>query len=73
MHPEHVAWMGGSSPRPYPQVAGTPEGAYVIKLFEADLKIWEDHWQDKAPSEVRNLFWGRARHDAHASYREVKS
>ncbi len=61
--------MGGSRPRPYPEVAGEPEGAYVAQLYAADLKLWEEFWREVAPWEVRKTLWGRARYDAHATYR----
>lgn len=68
-HPPHEAWTGGSSPRPYPEVAGEPEGAYVAQLYAAELKVWQDHWQERAPLDVRKIFWAHARYDAHATYR----
>ncbi len=72
-HPKHVTWMGGSVPRPYPEVAGSPEGAYVARLFQDEVNVWESHWGDKCAVDMRKVFWGRARYDAHATYRDAGS
>lgn len=71
LHPEHVAWMGGSSPRPGLEVIGTPEGDYVVKLYWDQIDIWVAFWEERCPAEQREIFFGRARYDAHATYRDA--
>ena len=73
LHPDHEAWMGGTPPRAYYEVAGSPEGAYVVDLFDAQCSIWMDYWNEtEVPLEQRSIFWGRARYDAHATYRNYE-
>ena len=66
---ELVAWMGGTPPRPYGDVAGEPEGAYVSRLYSEQIDTWENNWNEPCPSDLHSIFWRRARYDAHATYR----
>jgi hypothetical protein len=73
LHPDHVAWTGGTPPRAFYEVAGSPEGFYVVELFNNQCMVWMTHWKEKSvPLEQRNIFWGRARYDAHATYRNYE-
>ena len=66
-----IAWTGGTPPRPWGLVARTPEGRYAEKLYREQVKVWLDHWGEVVlPRDVHAIFWGRARHDAHATFRE---
>ena len=69
-HPEHTAWTGGSSPLTFNLVALTPEGDYVLQLYREQVALWSDYWGDTPPADVLDTFWGRARYDAHATYRD---
>ncbi len=68
-HPEHVAWMGGSSPASIHDI-GVGEYQYAMELYFDTLRIWEDYWTPEvASARLHDLFWNRARDDAHATYR----
>jgi hypothetical protein len=68
-HPEHVAWTGGTSPRPIHEI-GVGEYLYAMELYFEDVDIWEDYWSPEVAGKgLRELFWNRARADAHATYR----
>lgn len=70
---QHVAWTGGSSPRPVMELSEA-EWEYAKKLYVDDLDTWRSFWQeDTVPVDIRNIFWGRARHDAHATFRARKN
>ncbi len=67
--PEHTAWTGGSSPKPYAETS-TVEQIYTVKLFMADCRLWLDYWrEERVPLDVKDIFWNRARGDAHATFR----
>lgn len=68
-HPEYVAWTGGSSPRSYRETLGTPEGAYAVQLYNEQIEQWEATFRERCPAGVCDVFWNRARSDAHATYR----
>ena len=66
---EHVAWTGGSSPRLTVDVSHD-EWEYIKKLYAEDLDTWRSFWQeDVVPLDVKDIFWNRARYDAHATFR----
>ena len=65
---EHIAWTGGTSPRSFHEVSEA-EYQYVLELFWNDCNLWRDYWKGELTSEVLDTFWGRARYDAHATFR----
>ncbi len=68
-HPPHVAWTGGSRPLE-PALVSQDEWDYAKKLFIEQMDEWRAYWREEfVPVGVRNTFWGRARYDAHATYR----
>lgn len=67
---EHIAWTGGSSPRPMQEI-GVEEYAYAMELFFEDVRIWEDYWNEPINKGANEIFWNRARGDAHATFRDL--
>lgn len=65
---DRIAWTGGSRPKPWGDIS-PEEKRFVGTLFNEQRKLWEDFWKEKLPRDLRNLFWGRARYDAHATFR----
>ena len=67
---EHVTWMGGSPPRPFPEIS-VEEYQYAMEIYFDDVRIWEDYWSERVSRDLADLFWNRARHDAHATFRDL--
>jgi len=68
-----VAWMGGSCPAPFDQVSDD-EQRYAFHLFAEQRQVWLDYWKPHdptLPNDVCETFWGRARYDAHATFRAL--
>ena len=66
---EHVAWTGGTTHGKWKDITEA-EQAYVHKLFENECGFWKGYWKTKnIPVNTRNIFWNRARLDAHATFR----
>jgi hypothetical protein len=77
-----VAWMGGCRPRPLAELSAD-ERCKVRALFRAECATYAGAWGDLLPPspvcpvsgkpvdrlDMARLFWGRARYDAHATYR----
>ncbi len=67
---EHITWTGGTKPGKYSGITNI-EQAYVLELFQAECNIWSNHWKTTViPPDTRAIFWNRARHDAHATFRQ---
>lgn len=66
-----TAWMGGSRPKPIEECS-SDEIALVSALFREQFKTWHDYWKDSPSLDVARIFWNRARHDAHATMRNLK-
>lgn len=70
---EHRAWTGGDGPRPLRECSAE-ERAYARKLYRAECRVWCDFWgRDGYELDVARVFWNRARHDAHATFRPRSS
>ena len=69
-HLEHVAWTGGSRPASIRDIS-VAEYAYAMELYFEDCLVWSEYWEEDTPWQIRQLFWHRARSDAHATYRAV--
>ena len=68
---EHVTWTGGTNPGKFKDITEI-ERAYVHELFQAECAVWIDYWKTRTiPVETRNIFWNRARNDAHATFRHA--
>ena len=69
MTPQHRAWTGGSPPPPWPD---TPDAQrrYAVRLYRDQCREWRAFWGDSPDADTARIFWGRAIHDAHATYRE---
>ena len=67
---KHVAWTGGSFPL---SPADTPrdEWQYSNQLFHEQVEMFQAFWGDDPDLNTRNVFWLRARADAHATFRKV--
>ena len=66
-----TAWMGGSRPKPIKECSAD-EVALVSLLFREQFQTWHDYWKDSPSLDVARIFWNRARHDAHATMRNLK-
>lgn len=62
-----TAWTGGSTPAPLSAITPT-ERAMVTAYFREQAREYLNFWGD-FPPDVRRIFWGRARYDAHANMR----
>ncbi len=72
---EHVTWMGGSSPLPVIEIS-VEEYAYAMELYFEQREEYRAYWKDHGrqhEQDYAEMFWNRARHDAHATYREATS
>ena len=65
-----TAWMGGSRPKPITECS-VEEIALVSALFRDQFKTYYEYWKDYPSRDVARLFWNRARHDAHATTRNL--
>lgn len=70
--PERTAWTGGSSPRPWVYLS-EGEKELVGEMYDEMVLDWQYYRGDQPPLDVLNTFWGRARYDAHATYRKIGS
>ena len=61
------AWTGGSPPRPLASIS-LAELFDVGLLYAEQCQVYREAWGD-VPEDVARIFWGRARHDAHATHR----
>jgi len=64
--PRH-AWTGGSAPDPLRSITRRELGL-VRAEFRTQARQFADFWGRLPLAEAR-IFWGRARHDVHASIR----
>lgn len=65
-----IAWTGGSSPHPWRDLTGD-ERRTVKQLFREQLWSFGEYWRECPDKAIRALFWNRARHDAHATHRDL--
>lgn len=63
-----ICWMGGSRPRKSSQI-DLIESATRKFLFREQVQTWRNYWGDSPDWDTLRLFFGRARHDAHATLR----
>ena len=69
---KHIAWTGGSAPRPVPDIS-VEEYQYAMELYFADREEFRAYWKDYGlgdEKEYNDMFWNRARHNAHATFRK---
>ena len=66
-----TAWMGGSRPKPIEECS-SDEIELVFALFREQYETWHDYWKDPPSFDVARIFWNRARHDAHATFRSLE-
>jgi hypothetical protein len=66
--PTRIAWMGGSSPRPFDEVSEW-EVEMCQELYLEQCFDWMQYWREDLPGDVGAIFWHRARGDAHATFR----
>lgn len=64
-----IAWTGGTAPKPLLGISKKERGL-VSYLFQEQVMIWLDYWKVKVPLDVCRIFWNRARHDAHSTFRD---
>ena len=63
-------WSGGSTPDPA-HLISKGERQLVIGLFLEQVFVFFNFWHSFPDEETRELFWGRARFDAHATFRPL--
>lgn len=63
------AWTGGSTPAPL-SLTSPEERATVRAFFREQVADYVAYWGSIGRDHLR-LFWGRARHDAHATHRAL--
>jgi hypothetical protein len=63
-----LAWMGGSRPAKLSRI-GMLERSTVSNLFREQFDTFRDYWGTAPDADTARLFWNRARHDAHATWR----
>jgi hypothetical protein len=65
------AWTGGTRPAPLARIDAI-ERALVQLFYVEQIDTWQDYWHETPPADVIEIFWNRARGDAHATLREFK-
>ena len=72
LHPmQSIAWTGGSGPTA-PSGITTMEAAYAKALFRSQCNTFRHYWRTRViPYDTMRIFWGRARGDAHATFRNA--
>lgn len=63
-----VAWTGGSEPADIHSVSGL-ESNLAHRLYDMQLAAFAAFWGKGADQGTRELYWRRARFDAHATVR----
>lgn len=63
-----VAWTGGSRPAPFVGIHKL-EAALAVALYKAQFAAYNAFWGKDPDEYVRNIYWTRARFDAHATFR----
>lgn len=66
---DHYAWTGGSAPAK-PSQTPRPVIAYTRTEFRRQVNDWRSYWHDFPSRDVFRTFYRRARHDAHATFRQ---
>lgn len=64
-----IAWMGGSSPKPILECSHD-EVRLVAEIFAEQVETYSEFWKVPPDDDTISIFWNRARHDAHATFRE---
>lgn len=62
------AWTGGTSPLAWHLVSEC-ERCLVVLFYVEQVDTWQDYWHEVPSAGLQNLFWQRARGDAHATVR----
>jgi hypothetical protein len=70
--PAITAWTGGDSPRPLDEVTDA-ELDFCQLLYLEQCEDWMAYWREPLPSEQGQIFWHRARGDAHATFRAFRA
>jgi hypothetical protein len=63
------AWTGGSEARAICEI-GPEEFLLVLTLYKQQLATWTEQWSIEPDRDTRELFWNRARGDAHATFNQ---
>ena len=64
-----IAWTGGSNPRPWPDTSPL-EREIVLDRYTEQAREWLGYWGEvELPNDQHEIFWKRARYDAHATLR----
>lgn len=63
-----IAWTGGSEPLPFHAVSSL-EARLVNALMDAQVAAFRAFWGKEPGTDVREIYWRRARYDAHATVR----
>jgi hypothetical protein len=64
-----VVWIGGSRPAPLSTI-GAIERSTCSSLFRQQCETFSDYWGTAPDLDTCRIFWRRARHDAHATWRD---
>ena len=64
------AWMGGSTPSPDLHKTSQDYRDLVTLFYEEMVSDFEEYWKEMPDKDTKNIFMGRARGDAFATYRE---
>lgn len=65
-----VAWMGGdTAPKTFRRISRDFRNLMSF-FFREQIKDFKDYWGDMPDKDTRKIFWGRARVDSWASYRD---
>ncbi len=67
---KRVAWMGGSTPPPDLHKNCRDYRDLVTLFYEEQVSDFSDYWGDMPDKDTKNIFMGRARGDAWATYRD---
>lgn len=63
-----IAWTGGTPPRPIADIHNQ-ERTLVSALFRNQILDFRAYWGELPDRDTTRIYWNRARHDAHATYR----
>lgn len=63
-----VAWTGGSRPAPFVGIHKL-EAALAVSLYKMQRAAFNAFWGKDPGVDERQIFWTRARFDAHATFR----
>lgn len=64
-----IQWMGGTPPRAPSEISPAEAGMQKF-LFLEQVTVFRRYWGDSPDWDTLRIFYNRARHDAHASWRD---